>query len=85
MGEFAKNKIMEILEYLNDSKNEVQLKTINEKQINPIIESIGEDFLRNKLLNLYHNKLTQEEKEKEKQILKNKIDELQRQYDELNK
>lgn len=85
MGEFAKSKITEILEYLNDTKNEVELKTIQEKQIKSFIESIGEDFLRNKLLDLYYKKFTEDKKEKEKLILKNKIDELQRQYDELDK
>ncbi|MFX4278380.1 hypothetical protein ACOL3G_10940 [Aliarcobacter butzleri] len=85
MGEFAKSKITEILEYLNDTRNEVELKTIQEKQIKSIIESIGEDFLRNKLLDLYYKKFTEDKKEKEKLILKNKIDELQRQYDELDK
>ena len=82
MGEFAKNKITEILNFLNDKE---ELKTIQKEQIKPIIESIGEDFLRNKLLNLYHKKLTENEKERERSILKNKIDELQKQYDELNK
>ena len=85
MGKFAKSKIIEILEYLNDTKNEVELKTIHQEQIKPIIESVGEDFLRKKLLNLYRNKFIKDEKEKEKLILKNKIDELQKQYDELNK
>ena len=83
MGKFAKGKIKEILEYLNDTKNKVKLKTIHEGQIKAIIESIGEDFLRNKLLSLYHKKLTENEKEKEKGILKNKIEELQRQLKEL--
>ncbi|WP_410170327.1 AAA family ATPase [Aliarcobacter butzleri] len=82
MGEFAKSKITEILEFLNDKE---KLKTIKKEQIKPIIESIGEDFLRNKLLNLYRKKLTEDEKEKEKLILRNKIDELQKQFDELNK
>ncbi len=85
MGKFAKSKIIEILEYLNDTKNEVELKTIHQEQIKPIIESVGEDFLRKKLLNLYRNKFIKDEKEKEKLILKNKIDELQKQHDELNK
>ena len=61
------------------------IKSFEEKQIKPIIESIGEDFLRNKLLNLYRNKLTKDEKEKEKLILETRIKELQKQYDELNK
>ena len=82
MGEFAKSKITEILDFLNDKK---ELETIQKEQIKPIIESIGEDFLRNKLLDLYRNKFIKDEKEKEKQILKNRINELQRQYDELDK
>ncbi|MEV9594804.1 AAA family ATPase [Aliarcobacter butzleri] len=82
MGEFAKSKITEILEFLNDKE---KLKTIKKEQIKPIIESIGEDFLRNKLLNLYRKKLTEDEKEREKLILRNKIDELQKQYNELDK
>ena len=82
MGEFAKSKITEILDFLNDKE---KLKTIQEDQLESIIKSIGEDFLRNKLLNLYRNKFIKDEKEKEKLILKNKIDELQKQYDELNK
>ena len=87
MGEFAKGKIKEILEYLNDTKNKVKLKTIKEEkeQIKAIIESIGEDFLRKKLLNLYRNKFIKDEKEKEKLILETRIKELQKQYDELNK
>ena len=82
MGEFAKSKISEILDFLNDKK---KLETIQKEQIKPIIESIGEDFLRNKLLTLYYKKFTNDKKEIEKQILKNRIDELQKQYDELNK
>ncbi|MDD2894594.1 MAG: AAA family ATPase [Aliarcobacter sp.] len=82
MGEFAKSKITEILDFLNDKE---KLKTIQEDQLESIIKSIGEDFLRNKLLNLYRNKFIKDEKEKEKHILKNKIEELQKQYDELNK
>jgi predicted ATPase len=82
MGEFAKSKITEILDFLNDKE---KLKTIQEEQLESIIKSIGEDFLRNKLLNLYRNKFIKDEKEKEKHILKNKIEELQKQYDELNK
>lgn len=83
MGEFAKSKITEILEYLNDTKNKVKLKTIDDKQIKPIIDSIGEDFLRNKLLNLYYKKFTTDKRKIEKLILKNKIDELQKLHDEL--
>ena len=80
MGEFAKSKINEILNFLNDKE---ELKTIQKEQIKPIIESIGEDFLRNKLLNLYYKKFITDKREIEKLILKNKIDELQKLHDEL--
>ena len=82
MGKFAKSKITEILEFLNDKK---ELKTIKKEQIKPIIKSIGEDFLRKKLLNLYRNKFIKDEKEKAKLMLENKIEELQKQLKELNK
>ena len=62
--EVATSKITEILEFLNDKK---ELKTIKKEQIKPIIKSIGEDFLRKKLLNLYRNKFIKDEKEKEKE------------------
>ncbi|MEA2018284.1 MAG: AAA family ATPase [Campylobacterota bacterium] len=77
MGEFAKSKITEILEFLNDT---TKLKTIKKEQVKPIIESIGEDFLRNKLLNLYNKRFIDERK---KEILAERIEELQKQYDEL--
>ncbi len=96
MGEFAKNKITKILRFLNDDNKFIDLSRNTKipflipenylaKNLKPIIKSIGEDFLRNKLLNLYRNKFIKDEKEKEKLILKNKINELQKQYDELNK
>ncbi|WP_418180775.1 AAA family ATPase [Aliarcobacter lanthieri] len=81
MGEFAKSKINEILEFLNDKE---KLKTIKKEQIIPIIESIGEDFLKNKLLNLYYKKFGKS-KELKKQILKKQIDELEKKYKELDK
>jgi hypothetical protein len=96
MGEFAKSKITKILRFLNDDNKFIDVsqnikipflipKNYLAKTLKPIIESIGEDFLRNKLLNLYYKKFIKDKKEKEKLILKNKIDELQKQYDELNK
>ncbi|MFW3380188.1 AAA family ATPase [Aliarcobacter butzleri] len=96
MGEFAKSKITKILRFLNDDNKFIDIsqntkipfllpKDYLAKKLKPIIESIGEDFLRNKLLDLYYKKFTEDKKEKEKLILKNKIDELQRQYDELDK
>jgi hypothetical protein len=96
MGEFAKSKITKILRFLNDDSKFIDIpqnikipflipKNYLAKNLKPIIESIGEDFLRTKLLDLYYKKFTKDKKEKEKQILKKRIDELQEQYDELNK
>ncbi len=76
MGEFAKSKIIEILEYLNDTKNEVKLKTVDEKQIKHVIDSIGEDFLRNKLLNIYNKKYKTKSKDDEIIELKAEIERL---------
>lgn len=73
MGKFAKNKITEILDFLNDKE---KLKTIEEKQIKPIIESIGEDFLRNKLLNMYNKKYNIKSKDDEIKELKKEIERL---------
>ena len=73
MGKFAKNKITEILDLLNDKE---KLKTIEEKQIKPIIESIGEDFLRNKLLNMYNKKYNIKSKDDEIKELKKEIERL---------
>ncbi len=83
MGEFAKEKIKEILNFLNDKE---KLKTIQKEQIKPIIESIGEDFLRNKLLDLYykHKDFKIESKERKKQILDEKIKKLKEKRDKLN-
>jgi hypothetical protein len=53
MGEFAKAKITEIFEYL---KNDRQLVTLETENIKSIIELIGEDFLKQKLLDLYYLK-----------------------------
>ncbi|MFA7091105.1 MAG: AAA family ATPase [Arcobacteraceae bacterium] len=74
MGEFAKVKITEILEFLN---NEKKLKSIKKKQIKSIIESIGEDFLRNKLLNLYYKKFNTDKQHRIKE-LKNELKRLEK-------
>ena len=73
MGEFAKSKITEILDFLNDIE---ELKTIQEEQIKPIIESIGEDFLREKLLKMYNKKYTIKSKDDEIEELKAEIERL---------
>lgn len=83
MGEFAKSKIKEILNFLN---GQGKLKTIKKKLIKSIIESIGEDFLRKKLFDLYykHKDFKLDSKERKKQILDEKIKDLQKERDRLN-
>ena len=73
MGEFAKNKISKILNFLN-GKNKFIDFPIN--QIKPTIESIGEDFLREKLLKLYDEKFGIKSKNEEIKELKAEIERL---------
>jgi len=73
MGEFAKGKINEIIEFFS-GKNE--LYKDNERKLKQIIESIGEPFLKDKLLKMYDKKYPKSNEEK--------IIELQKQIDELN-
>ena len=62
MGEFAKGKINEIIEFF-DNKNEIYSK--EKEKLRKIIESIGEAFLKEKLLFMYNEKFP---KTKEEQI-----------------
>ena len=55
MGEFAKTKIQEVMDFLNNKKT-IEKLSIEEKHIKPIIESIGEPFLKNKLLKMYEER-----------------------------
>ncbi|MGJ0322741.1 AAA family ATPase [Aliarcobacter cryaerophilus] len=73
MGEFAKNKISKILNFLN-GKNKFIDFPIN--QIKPTIELIGEDFLREKLLKMYNEKLGIKSKDDEIKELKAEIERL---------
>jgi len=52
MGEFAKKKIQEIMDFLNGKKTIDEIST-KEKHIKQVIESIGEPFLSRKLLDMY--------------------------------
>jgi len=76
MGEFAKNKIQEILNFLDEEKDE-ELKTIEDSQVLSIIKSIGEDFLREKLLSMYDDKFKLSKEEKIKR-LKEELAELEK-------
>jgi len=59
MGEFAKKKIQEIIDYLNDKKNIEEIST-REEHIKKVIESIGEPFLKQKLFEMYYKKFEDE-------------------------
>ena len=63
MGEFAKNKIQEIMDFLNDAKNIEEIST-KEEQIRQVIDSIGEPFLKQKLLEMYYKKFKDEASKK---------------------
>jgi len=75
MGEFAKNKIQEIMDFLNSDKN-IKNFDISQEQIKLIIENIGEDLLRIKLLDMYYDKFEENELEKERQQLIEKQNEI---------
>ena len=84
MGEFAKNKIQEIMDFLNNEKTIEEIST-KEEQIKQVIESIGEDLLRMKLLDMYYEKFEDEELEKEKQQLLEKEKEIRKLIDSIEK
>jgi hypothetical protein len=69
MGEFAKSKINEAIDNLHEKS-----KSLSQKQIKYIIDSIGEPFLQIKLKQMY----------KEKFGLDDEIEELQKQQEEIN-
>lgn len=65
MGEFAKEKISQILFLLSSKIGPIN---IHYEQIKPIIKLIGEDFLREKLLRMYEDKFSISKEEKIKQL-----------------
>ena len=67
MGEFAKGKINEIIKNLNKKTYRPNKK--DKKRVLLIIESIGEDLLRMKLLDMYYEKFENDELEREKKQL----------------
>ena len=69
MGEFAKNKINEVINNLHNKQN-----SLSQKQIKSIIDSIGEPFLQIKLEQMY----------KEKFGLNDEIEELEKRQEEIN-
>lgn len=73
MGEFAKEKINSVINYLKDPQSTIHTK----EEAKKIVEIIGEPFLRNKLLEMYDDRFPPTKEEK--------IARLQKQIDELNK
>jgi len=67
MGEFAKNKIQEIMDFLNNKKKIEEIST-KEEHIKQVIESIGEPFLKDKLLQMYYNKFDTKKQERIKEL-----------------
>ena len=67
MGEFAKDKISQILFLLSNKIGPINIPT---EQIKPIIEIIGENFLREKLLKMYDEKFKIKSKDDEIKELK---------------
>jgi hypothetical protein len=65
MGEFAKDKISQILFLLSNKIGPINIPT---EQIKPIIEIIGEDFLREKLLKMYYEKFPPSKEERIKEL-----------------
>lgn len=72
MGEFAKEKIQNVINFLNEQKTD-----LDKKDILPIIELIGEPFLKHKLKEKYYEKYPQERN------IDNEINELERKLEEL--
>jgi predicted ATP-binding protein involved in virulence len=72
MGEFAKNKIQEIMDFLNDEKTIEKISTKIE-QLKQVIESIGEPFLKSKLLDMYNRNFIKDYKIREKEKIKEQI------------
>ncbi|MFY4759551.1 AAA family ATPase [Aliarcobacter butzleri] len=65
IGEFAKDKISQILFLLSNKIGPINIPT---EQIKPIIEIIGEDFLREKLLKMYNEKFPPSKEERIKKL-----------------
>jgi hypothetical protein len=67
MGEYARKKIEEIFDYL---KNDKSLITMKKKEVEPFINMIGEDILKEKLLMLFKIKNPKSNKQKIKDLKK---------------
>jgi len=82
MGEFAKGKINEIINNLNDKNH-----TYTEKEKTKVlltIESIGEPFLKSKLLDMYNRRFIDDYKIREQKRIDEQIRILQEKREKLN-
>lgn len=81
IGEFAKNRIQEIIDYLNNKKTKKFTWFKNELEVKLLINKIGEPFLKEKLLEMFYKKFpveySLEEKNKEKAKLLKRLKELE--------
>ena len=73
MGEFAKDKISQILFLLSGKIGPINIPN---EQIKPIINIIGEDFLKEKLLRMYNEKYNIKSKDDEIKELKAEVERL---------
>ncbi len=79
MGEFAKGKINKIIRFLNGKNIFIDFPI---EYIEKVIESIGEPFLKSKLLDMYNKKFIADYNERKKKNIEKKIEDLN---DELRK
>ncbi len=67
MGEFAKGKINDILDFIkNSEKNTEKIKS--KEDCKKMINIIGEDFLREKIIQMFHEKFPKTKEEKIKEL-----------------
>ncbi len=64
MGEFAKEKIQSVIDFLNDTGDD----NLNQQEAWSIIKIIGEPFLKHKLEEKFHEKFSTDEEKRTAKI-----------------
>lgn len=77
MGEFSKNKIEEVIKYLDEEESKINSK----EEAQNIIEIIGEPILKNTLVSMYEKRFYKNESKLE--VLKRKQKEIENEIKEL--
>lgn len=77
IGEFAKNKIQEIINYLNPNQENNKKSDFNQDSVFEKIQIIGEPFLREKLLEMFYAKFETAKKDRISE-LENELKKLKR-------